>query len=104
MGQLPNVGGSMTVERRVGGIWSVVANLVPANAPVTAQDSFASYNAERSDIDASLNFVVPANVMTGLLRFTIKVSSPDDCYGRVATAVSSGRASAGATGRAPSSR
>ena len=87
MGQLANVSGTMTVERRVGGIWSVVTNLVPVNAPVTAQDSFPSYDAERSDITASLNFVVPANVMTGLLRFTIRVSSPDDCYGGIATSV-----------------
>jgi hypothetical protein len=85
-GQLVNVGGTLTVERRVGGVWSVVANLVPVNAPITAEDAFASYDAERRDIGATLNFVVPANVMTGLLRFTITVSSPDDCTGRIASA------------------
>ena len=79
-GQLTNVGGTLQVERRVGGVWSVVSNIAPVNAPVTAQDSFSSYDAERRDIDATLNFIVPANVMTGLLRLTITVSSPDDCY------------------------
>jgi hypothetical protein len=87
MGQLPNVSGTLRVERRVAGVWSVVSNLAPVNGPVTAQDSFASYDAERRDIDATLNFVVPAGVMTGLLRFTISVTSPHDCHGRVATSV-----------------
>lgn len=85
-GQLANVSGTLQVQRRVGGIWSVVDNIAPVNAPVTAQDSFASYQAERVDIDATLNFVVPANVMTGLLRFTVTVSSPDDCNGGSDTA------------------
>ncbi|WP_282027929.1 hypothetical protein [Ruegeria faecimaris] len=85
-GQLGNVSGTLQVERRVGGIWSTVANIVPTNAPVTAQDSFSSYDAERRDIDATLNFIIPANVMTGLLRLSITVSSPDDCYGGSGTA------------------
>ena len=85
-GQLGNVGGTLRVERRVGGVWSVVANLAPVNAPVTAQDSFSSYDAERRDIDATLNFIMPANIVTGLLRLSITVSSPDDCYGGSDTA------------------
>ncbi len=84
-GQLANVSGTLVVERRVGGIWSVVDNLIPVNAPVTSQDSFASYDAERRDINATLNFVIPASTMTGLLRFSISASSPDDCYGGVAS-------------------
>ena len=79
-GMLTNVDGTMQVERRVNGIWSVVANINSDNGPITAFDSFGSYNAERRDINATLNFVVPANVMTGLLRFTVRVSSADDCY------------------------
>ena len=69
-GLLTNVDGTMQVERRVNGIWSVVTNIASDNGPITAVDAFGSYNAERRDINASLNFVVPANVMTGLLRFT----------------------------------
>lgn len=80
-GLLRNISGTLEVERRVGGVWSTVASLPPQNAPYTAQDSFASYNAERSNINASLNFIVPANMMTGLLRFTVNASSPDACWG-----------------------
>jgi hypothetical protein len=86
-GQLEGVDGSLTVERRVGGVWSVVANIASQNGPVTAQDSFATYDAERGNIDNSLNFVVPPNVMTGLLRFTINVSSNlPQCPGNQASA------------------
>jgi hypothetical protein len=75
-GQLAGVNGTLRVERRVGGVWSTIANLAPQNGPIVAEDSFASYDAERSNISATLNFVVPANLMTGLLRFTVDVASP----------------------------
>lgn len=78
-GQLTGVTGTLNVERRVGGIWSTVATLTPQNGPVTAQASFVSYNAERGNINNTLNFVVPAALMTGLLRFRADVSSPDAC-------------------------
>jgi hypothetical protein len=85
-GQLPGVDGTLTVERRVGGVWSVVANVPSQNGPVTAEASFATYDAERGNIDASLNFVVPANVMSGLLRFTVEVASDlSQCPGNQAT-------------------
>jgi hypothetical protein len=86
-GQLEGVDGTLTVERRVGGVWGVVANIASQNGPITAQDSFATYDAERGNINNSLNFVVPANVMTGLLRFTINVSSDlPQCPGNQASA------------------
>lgn len=72
-GQLAGVTGTLRVERRVGGVWGMIANLLPQNAPLTAEDSFASYDAERGNINTTLNFVVPANLMTGLLRFTAEV-------------------------------
>ena len=75
-GQVPQVNGTLTVERRVNNIWGVVANLMSQNGPVTAEDSFVSYDIERRNINNTLNFVVPANIMTGLLRFTVNVSSP----------------------------
>lgn len=75
-GQLAGVSGTLRVERRVGGIWSTVATLAPQNGPITVEDTFASYDAERGDIAATLNFVVPAALMTGLLRFTAQVASP----------------------------
>jgi hypothetical protein len=85
-GLLPGVDGTLTVERRVGGVWSVVDTLPSQNGPVTARDDFATYDAERGNIDATLNFVVPAGVMTGLLRFTVNVASDlPQCPGNQAT-------------------
>ena len=75
-GQLAGVNGMLRVERRVGGVWNTVANLAPQNGPIVAEDSFASYDAERGNVNTTLNFVVPANLMTGLLRFTANVASP----------------------------
>jgi len=75
-GQLAGVNGTLRVERRIGGVWNTIANLAPQNGPIVAEDSFASYDAERGNINTTLNFVVPANLMTGLLRFTADVESP----------------------------
>jgi hypothetical protein len=86
-GQLLGVDGMLTVERRVGGVWGVVANIGSQNGPITAQDSFATYDAERGNINNSLNFVVPPSVVTGLLRFTVNVSSDlPQCPGNQTTA------------------
>lgn len=75
-GQLADVNGTLQVERRVGGVWGTVAMLAPQNGPVVAEDSYPSYDAERGNINTTLNFVVPASLMTGLLRFTANVASP----------------------------
>jgi hypothetical protein len=85
-GQLAGVNGTLRVERRVGGVWGTIANLAPQNGPITAEDSFASYAAERGNINMTLNFVVPANLMSGLLRFTVDVRGPfAPCPGHVAS-------------------
>lgn len=85
-GTLPGVTGSLTVERRTGGVWNQIAVLASQNGPLAAQDDFATYDAERGDIDATLNFVVPAALMTGLLRFRADVASPyPQCPGNSAT-------------------
>ena len=85
-GRVTGVNGTLTVERRVGGVWGVVANIPSQNGPVTAEDSFVSYDAERGNINNSLNFVVPANLMTGLLRFRVNVFSEfHPCPGNSAT-------------------
>lgn len=83
-GQLAGVNGTLRVERRVGGVWGAIANLVSQNGLITAEDSFASYDAERGNINTTLNFVVPANLMNGLLRFTVDVRGPfAPCPGHV---------------------
>jgi hypothetical protein len=73
-GLVSGVDGTLTVERQVGGVWSTVATIPSQNGPLTAVAAFASYNAERGNINNSLNFVVPAAIMTGLLRFTVNVA------------------------------
>ncbi|MCP4248475.1 MAG: hypothetical protein GY778_15615, partial [bacterium] len=85
-GTLENVDGTLRVERRVGGVWSQVATIAPQNGPIDAQDGFVSYDAERGNINNSLNFVVPAAQMTGLLRLRVEVASPyKQCPGNTAT-------------------
>lgn len=85
-GQLAGVNGTLRVERRVAGVWGTIANLAPQNGPITAEDSFASYDAERGNIATTLNFVVPANLMNGLLRLTVDVRGPfAPCPGHTAS-------------------
>lgn len=84
-GQLADITGTLRVERRVNNVWNTIATLPPQNGPLTAEDSFISLDAERGNIDNTLNFVVPAAMMTGLLRFTVNVQSPyADCPGNTA--------------------
>jgi hypothetical protein len=78
-GLVPGVDGTLLVERRTNGIWNTVVTLPSQNGPVTAQDAFASYDAERGNINTSLNFVVPPALMTGLLRFTVTASFQRPC-------------------------
>ena len=85
-GQLAGVTGTLRVERRVAGVWSTLVDLAPQNAPVTAEDGFASYAAERGNINTTLNFVVPRQWMSGLLRFTVEARGPfAPCPGHVAS-------------------
>ena len=85
-GALEDVDGTLIVERRVGGLWSQVAAIAAQNGPIDAQDGFVSYDAERGNINKSLNFVVPAAQMTGLLRMRVDVASPyKQCPGNTAS-------------------
>ncbi len=85
-GQLAGVSGTLRVERRVNGVWGTIATLPSQNGPMTAEDTFASYDAERGNVNTTLNFVVPASLMTGLLRFTADVRGPfAPCPGHVAS-------------------
>ncbi|MEA2080084.1 MAG: hypothetical protein U9P00_09545, partial [Pseudomonadota bacterium] len=85
-GDLKDVDGTLTVERRVGGVWSQIAQIASQNGTVDARDSFVNYDAERGNINESLNFIVPAAQMTGLLRLSVDVASPyKQCPGNTAT-------------------
>lgn len=85
-GQVSGVDGTLTVERRVGGVWGTVATIASQNGPIVVEDAFASYDAERRNINSTLNFVVPAGVMTGLLRFRVNAASQfKECPGNTAS-------------------
>ncbi|MBL8744714.1 MAG: IPT/TIG domain-containing protein [Myxococcales bacterium] len=83
-GRLGGCTGTLLVERRVSSVWTVVSTLTPLNAPVTAEATIA-YDTERSDLARTLNFAIPAAAMTGMLRFTARISSPQDGWGTTAT-------------------
>jgi hypothetical protein len=84
-GQLHNVDGTLVIDRRVDRIWSNVATLSAINAPYTAEESYPPYPFERNDINTTLNFIIPSNNMSGLLRLTVTASSNDQCAGLSAT-------------------
>jgi hypothetical protein len=77
-GNVPGVDGTLTVERRVGGVWSVVATIASQNGPIGARAAPA-YDDERGNIARTLNFVVPAAEMTGQLRLTVDVAYNRPC-------------------------
>lgn len=81
-GQLEDVTGTLTLERFSGGTWSAVATLSSVNpgGTITA-DADPGYAAERGDIDATLNFVIPAGEMRGQLRLSVDTEAPDVCDG-----------------------
>jgi hypothetical protein len=83
-GRLDGCTGTLLVERRVNGDWTTVSTLNPLNGPLSAEATIA-YDTERSALPRTLNFAVPAATMTGMLRFTASVSSPNDGLGTVAT-------------------
>lgn len=75
LGPIAGVTGTMSVHRRrFGFLWDHVVDLAPQPpGTVTAQQSI-DYATERGDTDNTLNFVVPADVMCGRLRFDITVT------------------------------
>lgn len=81
-GQLEDVTGTLTVERYFAGSWLNVATLSPVNpgGTITAEAN-PGYAAERGDIDATLNFIIPADEMGGELRLTVETEAPDACDG-----------------------
>jgi hypothetical protein len=78
-GNLADVTGTLRVERRNMGLWVPIGTLTPINGPVTARESYTNHDQERSNPNNSLNFVVPAAWMNGLLRFVADVDAPNAC-------------------------
>lgn len=80
-GQLGGVSGTLQVERIRRGSVVSSTTLSPVNpgGAVTAQAN-PGYAAERGSINASLNFVIPANMMRNLVRLTLDVSTSGPCW------------------------
>ena len=70
---VPNVRGSVVVQRRKYGVW-VDSGTLAAVAPATIT-AFrdAPYDSERGTLSGSLNFIVPGEVMRGELRLNVHV-------------------------------
>jgi hypothetical protein len=75
LGLSQNVTGELVIERQnaLPLSWSTVATLSPqAPGQVTTQ-SITSYAIERSTIESTLNFIIPQDVMWGVLRVTARI-------------------------------
>jgi hypothetical protein len=78
LAQIADVTGSVELQRRTHKLlWQTVDVLSPRfPGSVTALRDFASYEEERGRTGASLNFVIPAEKMYGLLRLIVRVDAP----------------------------
>lgn len=70
------VTGEVEVERRSGPLhttWTPVATLTAAGAASLTTQVNPAYTVERSSLASTLNFLVPAAAVRGVLRFTARV-------------------------------
>jgi len=84
-----NVGGSLKVfKRRFGRSYFEIAEIAAESPGVVDAPLNADYSTERGSLDHTLNFIVPADIMCGYLRFDveIKVGSLKDTYTRLVNA------------------
>ncbi len=73
---IENLSGELIVEQRTGPLllnWTTLATLTPQPPGSAAANSSLSYAAERSNIAATLNFILAANLMAGMVRLTARV-------------------------------
>ena len=70
-----NISGSLKIyKRRFGRFYSEIAELVPENPGVVDAPMNADYATERGSLDHTLNFIVPAALMCGNLRFDVEIN------------------------------
>jgi hypothetical protein len=73
---IPDVTGELVIDRFVDGQWEQNINsLSPVNSSRLDVKSNPVYKDERSDINATLNFIIPAESMSGRLRLKIDAFS-----------------------------
>src|SRR5205085_3242602 len=80
-GHWSGVTGTLLIEQLVGPtvVASTILNPVPAGAAVVAQAS-PVYKDQRGSISRTLNFQIPAQLITGSVRFTAKIAAPPGTY------------------------
>ena len=72
---LKGVGGVIEVQRLVLGVYKTFDTLTPESPSTVTAEVSQPYAAERSSINSTLNFIIPADHMIGNLRFKVRVSS-----------------------------
>lgn len=76
-GDIPGVTGTLTVRRRdYGFLWTNVGTLSPQPPGSVTARANPPYTTERGTLGYTLNFIVPANLMCGHLRFDVHITSP----------------------------
>lgn len=73
-GRIAAVTGTLDVERIVGGTATSLTTLYAL--PITAEADYSVYEDERGDLNTTLNFLIPANYMSGRLRLTATIQTP----------------------------
>ncbi|MEH6415871.1 M66 family metalloprotease [Pseudomonas sp. CGJS7] len=78
LGSIANVTGTLELSRRNRLLqYELVDTYTPQGGSVDAEQALI-YRAERSDLDHSLNFVIPASEFYGTLRLTARLTGHDD--------------------------
>jgi len=68
--------GTLEVHRRhLGFLWVPVATINPRSPGSVTAPTATTYDAERSSVANTLNFVIPSNEFRGYLRLTVKLTS-----------------------------
>lgn len=73
---VPNVSGTVVVQRRKYGIWVDSGTLAPVGPTTVTAFRDAPYASERGVLGSSLNFLVPGEVMRGEMRLKVHVEQP----------------------------
>lgn len=76
-GDIPGVTGTITVRRRaLGFVYQSVGTLSPEPPGTVTARANPPYATERGSLGYTLNFVIPASMMCGLLRLDVHLTSP----------------------------
>ena len=71
---------SVMLQRQRYGEWVDVAPLMQQGASTVTAEVSPDYAFERANLEQSLNFIIPAATMRGLLRLVVEARAPDDPF------------------------